>query len=292
MKENLKYLIVNEEDIKWGLTVNTVGHQNVPINSAYPIDKHPLQYMSPKAGRILHEYQLLYIPNGKGSFESTSYAKTEISEGTMFLLFPGEWHTYCPQKATGWDEYWIGFEGINIDNRVNSGFFNKENPIFKVGINEEIVTLYQKAIETASQQKAGYQIVLAGIVNHLLGLAFALNKNHVLEYSEGAEMIQKAKIFIQENIYHPISPEEVCERISMGYSSFRKAFKTQTGYSPAQYILEVKLTQAKHLLTNSGKSVKEIAFELAFENAEYFSTIFKRKTNMTPLEYRGKSQMK
>lgn len=290
MRENLKYLIVNEEDIKWGLTVSTVGHQNVPANSVYPIDKHPQQYMSPKSGRVLHEYQLLYIPNGKGTFETSSFPKTELEEGTMFLLFPGEWHAYSPDRQTGWDEYWIGFEGVNIDNRVKSGFFQKESPLFQVGINEEIVELYQKAIEAASQQRAGYQIVLAGIVNHLLGLAFALNKNQSIENSEGAEQIQKAKLFIQEHIDQPITPEQVCEFITMGYSSFRKAFKTQTGFSPAQYILEAKLTRAKHLLSNTGKSVKEIAFELSFENAEYFSTIFKRKTDMTPLQYRGMCQ--
>ena len=44
----------------------------------------------------------------------------------MILLFPGEWHSYYPDRETGWDEYWVGFRGIHIDKRVEKKFFTKE----------------------------------------------------------------------------------------------------------------------------------------------------------------------
>ena len=76
----------------------------------------------------------------------------------------------------------------------------------------------------------------------------------------------------------------------MSYSKFRKIFKEYTGFAPAQYIQEVRINMAKELLTNTSKSLKEIAFELGYENKEYFFTSFKKVSNMTPVGYRKLTQ--
>jgi hypothetical protein len=67
---DIKYLLVNEKDKKFGLTVNTVGFQPIPQNSLYPSTEHPKKYyFKPGKGRVLSEYQILYISKGK----ATSY---------------------------------------------------------------------------------------------------------------------------------------------------------------------------------------------------------------------------
>lgn len=55
------------------------------------------------------------------------------------VLFPGQWHTYYPYVQTGWNEYYIGFEGAVIDDMVKGGFLSKENQVLEVGLNEELV---------------------------------------------------------------------------------------------------------------------------------------------------------
>lgn len=75
----------------------------------------------------------------------------------MFLLFPGEWHTYTPDKETGWNEYWIGFDGKIMENWEKNGFFSRESPIFNIGLNEDIILLYKRAILIAESQEANYQ---------------------------------------------------------------------------------------------------------------------------------------
>ena len=288
---HLKYLIANENDLLWGLTVDSVGFQHICPDSVYPPSNHPMRYLfSTEKGRVLDEYQLLYISKGKGSFVSKSYTEQSIEEGNMFLLFPGEWHNYHPENHVGWDEYWIGFNGNAINNRVDNGFFSKQKPIFKVGINNEIVELYLQAINIANEQKAGFQQVLAGIVNLLLGLAYSLNKNQFLENLQVNNQINKAKIIIVENLYTGIKAEEIAEKINMSYSWFRRIFKEYTGFAPAQYIQELKIQKGKELLTNTSLSVKEIAFKMGFENSEYFFTAFKKKTGMTPIQYRDFTQ--
>ena len=286
---HLKYLIINETDLLWGLVINSVGYQNIESNVSYPPSNHPTRYLfSIQKGRILQEYQLLYITKGKGTFASDTLGKDNIQpicEGNMFLLFPGEWHNYMPDKQTGWDEYWIGFTGVNIDNRVKNNFFNKEKPIFNVGLNNEIVELYQQAIRIAIEQKSGFQQMLAGIVNHLLGLAYSLDKNYLFEGSETINLINKAKIIILEN-YKDIKPQAIAERLNMSYSNFRKIFREYTGFAPLQYIQELKIQKSKEFLTNTTISVKEIAYLIGFENQEYFFSAFKKKNKITPNEYR------
>lgn len=285
---HLKYLIENEKDSLWGLTVSTVGFQHIKPQSDYPPKNHPSRYLfHTEKGRILNEYQLLYLTQGNGSFISDSHKKREIKAGNMFLLFPGEWHSYKPDEKTGWDEYWIGFKGINIDNRVSNGFFSKQKPIFNVGIHDEVVQLYRQAILIAQEQKSGFQQMLAGIVNHLLGFAYSFDKHFTFEDLKVANQINRAKVIMLEKFHQEITPEEVAQEVNMSYSWFRRVFKEYTGFGPAQYMQELKIQKGKELLTNTLLSIKEIAFSVGFDNADYFCTAFKKKTGMQPLNYRN-----
>ncbi len=174
----LNYLVSTEEDEPWGLTVTTVGHQVISENESYPPTNHPNGYFfKVDKGRVLNEYQLLYITNGNGIF---AYGNTKhsylITEGKMFFLMPGVWHNYKPINNSGWTEYWIGFKGNIIENIVNNGFFINRPPVFSIGFNERIVDLYQKAIQIANEERACYQQALSGIVLHILGLMFYCDK--------------------------------------------------------------------------------------------------------------------
>ena len=64
---HLKYLVISQTDLKWGMTINSVGFQNIAANMPYPPGNHPSRYLfSTDNGRILNEYQLLYITRGGG----------------------------------------------------------------------------------------------------------------------------------------------------------------------------------------------------------------------------------
>lgn len=290
---HIKYLIASEQDISWGLTINTVGFQHIGENAPYPPQNHPLRYLfSTEKGRILEEYQLLYIVQGKGFFSSKEQKCVDIHEGQMFLLFPGEWHSYHPDKKTGWDEYWIGFNGLNMDKRVAGGFFKKQKPIYNVRIQDDIVQMYKHAIVVAKEQKTGYQQMLAGIVNLLLGYAYAYDRQSSFENLQVINQINKAKIIMAENLNTGITPEEVAARVQMSYSGFRRIFKQYTRFAPIQYMQELKINKSKELLTNTTMMVKEIAFEVGFNKTEYFYPTFKKRTGYTPDKYREFTQGK
>ncbi|MBO5311675.1 MAG: AraC family transcriptional regulator [Bacteroidales bacterium] len=285
-----KYLTINPSDQKWGLTTHSVGHQVISENEAYPPQVHPTRYLfNIENGRILNEYQLLYITKGRGMFSSESSGRSQVKEGYMFLLFPGEWHTYRPDPETGWNEYWIGFDGRIMDEWVKDGFFHKESPVFNIGLNEEIIALYKRAIIIAEAQEANYQQALSGIACNLVSMALYLSRNRDFNKSDVASQMNQAKIAVHENI-SAITPEELARITCMSYSKFRKIFKEYTGFAPSQYIQEVRITMAKELLTNTSKSIKEIAIELGYENKDYFFTVFKKVTGNTPITYRRHTQ--
>ncbi|MCP9610668.1 AraC family transcriptional regulator [Coprobacter tertius] len=290
---NIKYLIANEQDIQWGLTVNTAGYQQVEPHSTYPPRNHPSRYLfSTEKGRILNEYQLLYITKGSGHFMSANHKRIPIKEGNMILLFPGEWHNYRPDPNTGWDEYWIGFNGVNIDKRIETGFFSKQKPIFNLGIHDEIVTLYKQAIDVAKNQNTGFQQMLAGIVNYILGYAYSYDRHCTFEDLKVVNQINKAKILFNELLHTSIQPEAIARQVNMSYSWFRRIFKQYTGFAPAQYLQEIRIQKSKVLLTNTSQSIKNIAYEVGYENPDYFCTVFKKRTGITAMHYREFTQGK
>lgn len=93
---------------------------------------------------------------------------------------------------------------------------------------------------------------------------------------------------MMERFGQGISPTDVADNINMGYSKFRRLFKEYTGYAPLQYIQELRLQRSKELLLSTNLSLTEIAEEVGYDNADYFSTAFKKKNRITPAAYRKK----
>lgn len=284
----IKYIAQTERDEEWGLTVCSVGYQNIMPNEEYPPMTHNLEYIfTPAKGRVINEYQLLYIAEGRGTLTTASAGRYSISEGDIFLIFPGEWHTYSPNPETGWKEYWIGFKGINIDSRVSAGFFSKHSPIYKVGYNDTLISLFKEAIQVAKKQEKHFQQLLAGIVNYMLGLAFSIDSNKKLKNSMNLELVNRARAFMQENIETNIEMPEIADHLIISYSSFRHIFKQYTGIAPSQYYINIKIQKAKEMLRSTSASIKEISWYLHFDTPEYFTKIFKKKTGMSPSQFRA-----
>ena len=284
---DFKYLLVSDRDKKFGLTVNTVGFQPIAPNALYPSVEHPKKYyFDPHKGRVLSEYQLLYISKGQGVFTSDTTKKCTVQKGQVIILFPGQWHTYTPDLETGWNEYYIGFEGSIINNLVKYGFVSKTEQVLEVGMSEDFVNLFISAIKVAKEDRKSAQQFLAGIVFHMLGMILSFSKNHNFESDEFGQIIERAKIIMFENVSSKIDLQELANNLGTSYSWFRKTFKEYTGYAPAHYFQELKLRRAKELLAETTIPIKEIAYDLNFSSYEYFLSFFKKNVGCTPLEYR------
>ena len=283
-----KYLVTNERDTLWGLTVSTVGYEEIKPGDSYPTRGHADgYYFEVSKGRELNEYQMLYLIEGEGLFKSAHQPETRIKEGDIYLVFPGEWHSYHPLEDVGWKSYWIGFKGQNMDVRVKNGFLSPEKPIYHVGFNDQIVGLYRNAYEEAINEAAYSQQLLAGIVNHLIGMMYSLERNISLGLYKGhVEMINRARLRIREAVETNLTIQQIADEMGVGYSNFRKLFKEYAGISPSLYQQDLKLQRAKELLSTTDMSIKEIAYKLNFDSPDYFSAKFKIKTGRKPSELR------
>lgn len=132
---------------------------------------------------------------------------------------------------------------------------------------------------------------IVSIANLILGIMMYSDRNREFSVNELETRINKAKLLIRENLTNNISLESIASEINMSYSWFRKIFKEYTGFSPANYIQEMKLQRAKNLLISSDLSIKEIAYSLNFDSISYFSSTFRKKTGYTPLQYRMSIKM-
>lgn len=283
-----KYIVENEQDLLWGMSITTVGMEHILPGESYPTAGHKDGYsFEPSKGRVLQEYQLLYFPEGRGAFRSEHGGEHSIQPGWMALLFPGERHTYRPDPACGWKQFWIGFKGDIADRMVRNGFLAVDNPIFHLGYNEEIVRLYMRAMAVTEREEACFQQVLTGIVTYLLGLMYSIARNRKFNKNQHlVDRINKARLRMYEEMETPVTVQEIVQDLNMSYSSFRKLFKEYTGISPAHYFQDIKLQRAKDLLSTTQLPIKDIAYKLNFETPEYFSAQFKKKIGKKPTEFR------
>lgn len=289
MENYYKYLPVSEEDESWGLCVLNAGCNMVHRDEEYPAKGHPRHhYFDWEDGRILHdEYQVIYITQGEGVFESASTGMVPVQEGTVLLLFPNEWHRFRPNKDKGWNEYWVGFHGTIADNLVRSAFFHPGAAAFPIGVKDDILLSILEILEQAKKEEPGYQPRIAGAVLHLLGKIHAFRRQHYFRGETHMEIIvNKGRFLIREHFDNNLSVEDIAEKLHVSYSSFRKVFKKYTGMSPGQYMIQLKIDKARQLLSQTDKSIKEISSELNFSSGYYFSTLFKEKTGCSPEGYR------
>jgi len=286
-ENNIKYFNITKNDEMWEIVVTTVGYQSIPPNSSYPRSPHPKSHIfNPAEGRILKEYQLIYISDGQGYFESESCKRCRIEAGTMILLFPNEWHTYEPDKDSGWYEYWVGFRGAHIDKRVENKFFSPKEPIYQLGFSSSIIGLYDDIVHFAMKEKSGYQQICSSIVLYMLGTIYYKNRNAKFNDSYAVNKINEARAIMKQKIEGAISPENIANDLGVSYSWFRKMFKQYTDVSPSQYHSNLKFLRSKELLDTTNMSIAEIAYKLGFETPSQFFTFFSKKEGVPPLQYR------
>lgn len=285
--KSFKYTTLSKQDQELGLHITVVGSANIPPNTEFPVTMgHPTRYLfNVDKGRILQEYQIIYITQGYGVFQN-KYKTYRIYPGSVIVLFPGEWHRYRPLKSTGWKSHYIGFNGEMTKLLLKRIYFTPENPIQNIGLNEMILNYFDQIYNLTLNEKPGYHQICVGLLISYISQIIAIIKYREFEGTDIEMKIRKARIMLDENTNEDIDTLKIAKELSMGYSYFRKMFTKYTGLPPKQYHLQSRIRKAQHMLASTNKSIKELSYELGFESEFYFSRVFKEKTNITPTEYR------
>lgn len=100
--------------------------------------------------------------------------------------------------------------------------------------------------------------------------------------------IRRAIVFIRQHIYVKCSLKDIADALDLNPVYLSSLFRTETGYTVTDYILNEKINEARSLLESSDYKISEISDMLGFSGMSYFAKIFKKICGCTPTEYKNK----
>ncbi len=115
------------------------------------------------------------------------------------------------------------------------------------------------------------------------------NKIFLSEGELGGKFIENIVEILSSSVNKRISIEDICKKTSYSKAYVFKKFKQATGKTIIEYFTDLKIEASKKMLKGGALSVKEIAEQLSFDTPNYFSKTFKKKTGLTPLEYKKRT---
>lgn len=188
--------------------------------------------------------------------------------------------------------YYIQFDPSKFID-VNFAFGNKEcsyiidellrnsNAPFKVknNIKHCIENLLTTANEASPLKNTMFR-------NRLLTVLTELIKYANLPVQPNDNFLNESVDYITSHICEPINIEVLANNAHLSVSQFKVKFRNELRLPPNEYILREKVNYAKILLTQTELSITEIAYMLSFSSSQYFSTVFKRLTGITPSDLR------
>lgn len=147
-------------------------------------------------------------------------------------------------------------------------------------LNMEVLTLLFKQLFSLYQNQDDlFRMETMGHVMRLLGtMGRLIQKQHVLERSIA---------YMHRHFAENISIEALARMEAKSVSQYRKDFVAKFGQSPKQYLTELRLSVACHLLKATGDKVEFIAQQSGYEDYHYFCRLFHRHIGCTPTEYRN-----
>lgn len=235
-------------------------------------------------GRL--DYQLLYIASGKAEFYF--HGKKEIvTAGHMILYRPKEEQRYYYYGKDQPEVYWVHFTGNNVKNILRKyGIADDVHTIY-TGTSLEYKRIFSSMIQELQLCRDDYEEML---IHYLMELLIQIHRLPAEKPRKKERFvmheIEQAVQYFTENYNTPISIDQYAQSHNLSISWFIQNFKQYTGTTPTQYILLLRISNAKDLLENTAYNVSEIANIVGYDNPLYFSRIFKKQSGVSPSEYR------
>ncbi|HMA60807.1 MAG TPA: AraC family transcriptional regulator [Halanaerobiales bacterium] len=229
-------------------------------------------------------------------FEIVEKNYYQLKKNHLFPINPGQLHcseTYG-EPIIEIKPFLAIFIDKNFMQMMSKKLFNNREVIFD-NINNSITVdfrnILNKFIEEINNKPVGYELMIENLdkqiaISLLRDLDNNLNKKFLNTDQSDKKSINKAIYFINNNYDKELSLEEVAATANYSPYHFIRVFKEETGKTPFQYLLDIKIDKAKEKLYNSNKTISDICYECGFNNRSHFSFIFKRKTGNSPSEYR------
>lgn len=103
------------------------------------------------------------------------------------------------------------------------------------------------------------------------------------------QSFMKLEESLRDNLAHQWTVEEMAALVGLGTTAFSEKVKRYTGFSPLNYLINIRISEAIKLLKRPDVHVTDIALDVGFYSSQHFATTFKKLTGYTPSEFRKKN---
>lgn len=281
----IKYTICSEEDmfIQNEICFEAKKYINIPTEIAqklYFYAKWVGEFDCKKEFYIhrdnLRSLLLLYTTAGSGTlrFGGKTYA---LEKGSLMFIDCEKEHEYYTESEP-WHFKYLHFDGASsaeyyeyIRSLFGSPVFSPCTPDFE--------TVFDKVINDVRNRSS--EIVTSEHIYRLLARTIQSRDEASSSFN-----IQKIIEFISDNYMEKINADSLASTFGFSRSYFSVKFEKATGQSPYTYLTECRISAAKRLLADTDDTVGRISESCGFDGTSAFIRTFKRKTGMSPLNYR------
>ncbi len=159
-------------------------------------------------------------------------------------------------------------------------------PVFTPTHADDIRNTFKKL--TYEYRRDGNTEVTHNIVMQLLlQIASDCYSTSDITYNHTNDVVWDICYYLSENLKDEIDLDFLCQKFGFNKSYLIRKFKKEIGLSPINYLINLRLDNAEKLLKRTDYSVKEISYMCGYQDPTFFSTSFKRKFGVSPLEYRN-----
>lgn len=222
-------------------------------------------------------YSLVWFTAGEG-FYVVDFKEYTIQPNRIFLVNPRQVHNW---------EYSENSKGyvLMIDAALALELgIDSVTPFLDVDDESLIQHIFSNLIEESTKNdELAQRNIRVGITYLYAILERSGGENHINNESHNSIINQLKELIFELSGLRTVG--EYADKLHVTEENLNTSIKASTGLTAKQYILDLKITEAKRLLIYSPDNVAEIALRLGFDDSSYFSRIFKKKTSLSPSDF-------
>ncbi len=225
--------------------------------------------------RAVREYEIEYIRADGGTFLVDGRALPMMA-GTVLVCKPGEHRQSLLTRPLVTTYLRITAEGVLAERLLS---------LPTLITPREGSEIEQMMDEIVFHAGSASELFLSGKLLLLID-ALQLEAEGCCPMTAFAARMHRARAFIEGHFREQIKTEDAARSVFLSESHFRSSFRSHFGITPHDYLLHLRMEEAKRLLAGSACSVGEIALLTCLGSAKNFSTLFRKETGMTPSAFR------
>lgn len=251
-----------------------------------------------------HDFiEIVIILKGKGHFIIND-EKVLVSEGNVLILNPGTYHRSIPDSPHTLTECYLAFTDVDFVNAPRNffPFFHGQKMLGKLPerVKKEIYQLCCSIDRESQSRNPGRYFMLKAYLIQVICLLLRFDRQeeiadqHCLAGYEFKSpnkkyVVQQIMKYMENHYKEKISLDQIAENMYLSPFYISKLFKSETGDTPINYLISLRMEKAKELLNqNSTLSIQEAAAAVGYEDAYHFSKLFKKYYGLSPLYYKAR----